>query len=356
MKKATQTLMFAGASMAALVANTNAYALGTIAGTSVNNTATVGYSIGGIAQPTVPSNTASFLVDRKANLTVAQVGGAATFTSYSATSQVTTFTVTNTTNSVQDIQLAAANAVIGSTTALNHTDTYGVTNIRVFVDVNNDGVYEPGTDTATYIDELAPDASKTVFIVADTPATGPAGGVAGINLVGTLAVGGTPGTMGAVLLPTTVYDPTVVGTVFADGAGSVDIARDGKFSAEAEYDIYGVSAAAIKTFRVVSDPINGTTTPQSIPGAILEYCIAVQNTGLQTITNVNVADNIPTNTTYFPGSTYVGGTVLAGVCNIDGTSVADSSAFNSTSNSIATTIPSLAPTVIGTTRFRVTVN
>ena len=303
----------------------------------------------------MPSNTATFLVDRKANLTVAQVGGAATFTSYGATSQVTTFTVTNTTNSTQDIQLTAANAVVGSTTALNHTDSYGVTNIRVFVDVNNDGIYEPGTDTATYIDELAPDTNKTVFVVADIPATGPAGGVAGVNLVGTLAVGGTPGALGAVLLPTTVYDPTVVGTVFADGAGSVDAARDGKFSAEAEYDIYGVSATANKTFRVVSDPVNGTTTPQSIPGAILEYCIAVQNTGLQTISNVSVTDNIPTNTTYFPGSTFVGGTVLAGVCNLDGTAVADSSAYNATSNSVATTIPSLAPTVIGTTRFRVTV-
>jgi uncharacterized repeat protein (TIGR01451 family) len=147
-----------------------------------------------------------------------------------------------------------------------------------------------------------------------------------------------------------------VDTVFADGAGSIDIARDGAFSANAEYDIFGVSAAVTKTFFVVSDPVDGAVAPKSIPGAILEYCIAVQNTGAQNITNVVVSDNVPANTTYLSGSIHAGGTVLAGVCNQDGTAVADGTGFNSTTNSISTTVATLAPTIITTTRFRVTVN
>ena len=303
------------------------------------------------------SNTATFLVDRKANIVTAQVGGAATFTSYGATSQVVAFTVTNSTNDTVDVRLTGTNEVLASTTALNHTDTYGVTNIRVFVDSNGNGVYDPGVDTATYIDELAPDATKTVFVVSDIPSTGPAGGVAGVNLTGILALGGSPGSMGVDMTATVgADDPTKVDTVFADGAGYADVTHDGRYSSNGEYDIYGVSAAVTKTFRVVSDPIDGAVLPKDIPGAVIEYCIAVQNTGLQNITNVNVADNIPANTTYSPGTIFTGGTALAGVCNLDGTAVSDSSGYNSTTNAIATSIATLAPAAISTTRFRVTVN
>jgi hypothetical protein len=65
-----------------------------------------------------------------------------------------------------------------------------VTNIRVFVDVNGNGTYDAATDTATYIDELAPDATKTVFVVADVPASGPASGISGVELTAVVAAGG----------------------------------------------------------------------------------------------------------------------------------------------------------------------
>ena len=72
----TPLRLVAGASIAALVAANGAQAAtGTLAGSTVNNTATVGYSIGGVAQPIVSSSTASFVVDKKANVVVAEVGG-----------------------------------------------------------------------------------------------------------------------------------------------------------------------------------------------------------------------------------------------------------------------------------------
>ena len=71
-------------------------ATGTSAGQAINNTATVGYSVGAVAPPDVSSNRASFVVDMLVNLSVAELGGSATVVVPGATGQVTTFTVTNT--------------------------------------------------------------------------------------------------------------------------------------------------------------------------------------------------------------------------------------------------------------------
>ena len=71
-----------------------AYAQGTLAGTSIDNTATVNYSVGAVAQPSVSSNTSSFLVDRRVNLTVLETGNADTVVSPGKNAQVLTFTVT----------------------------------------------------------------------------------------------------------------------------------------------------------------------------------------------------------------------------------------------------------------------
>ncbi|KSB87751.1 hypothetical protein AS593_00550 [Caulobacter vibrioides] len=339
------SLMLAGAAPAAP---------GTLAGSTINNTASVGYSIGGVAQPTVNSTTASFVVDRKVNVTVAEVGGTATFTSYGQKDQVTTFTVTNNTNSVQDFRLFGVDSVLGTTTTLNHTDSTGVTNIRVFVDSNGNGQYDAGVDTATYIDELAPDQTKTVFIVADLPASGPAGGVAGVILTAVTASGGASGTLGADVTASLVDDVNAVDTVFGDAAGWADAYRDARHSAQDEYDVYGTSALAVKTATLISDPLNGLVAPKAIPGAVMEYCIAVKNIGVQAITGVTVTDNIPANTTYVPGSTHVGGTVLLGVCQGDGVGAADGSVYNGTA--VTATIPTIAPNDVVTARFRVTIN
>lgn len=357
MKKSYKAFCLAGAS-ALVVVMTGQSALaatGTQAGTSVTNTATVSYSVNGVNQTPVASNVASFVVDRKANVMVAEVGGAATTVAYGQTNQVTTFTVTNTTNATQDFRLFGTNVAIGAQTQLGHTDTYTVTNIRVFVDSNNNGAYDAGVDTATYIDELAPDQTKTVFIVADVPATGPANGVSGVELTAVVATGGTGGALGADLIQSLLDDPAQIDTVFADGAGYADLIRDGRFSAGDEYNIAAASAEVTKTALVISDPLNGAVAPKAIPGAVVEYCIAVKNIGAQAITGVGMTDNIPANSTYQPNSTYVGGTVtVAGVCVLDGAQATDGTVYNGTR--IATNIASIAAGATATTRFRVTIN
>lgn len=328
-------------------------ATGTQAGTSVTNTASVSYSVGGVTQTPVASNVASFVVDRKANVMVAEVGGAATSVSFGQTDQVTTFTVTNTTNATQDFRLFATNVGLGAPTQLGHTDNFTVTNIRVFVDSNGNGTYDAGVDTATFIDELAPDQTKTVFVVADIPASGPASGISGVQLTAVVAAGGGAG-LGADLVQSLTDDPTQIDTVFADAAGYVDALRDGRFSAGDEYAIAAPTAQVVKTAVLISDPMNGIVAPKAIPGAVIEYCIQVKNIGSAALTAIGITDNIPTNTTYLAGSTYVGGSVALGACVADGAQATDGNVFNGTR--IATSIANIAVGATTTTRFRVTLN
>lgn len=57
-----------------------------------------------------------------------------------------------------------------------------------------------------------------------------------------------------------------------------------------------------KVSTLISDPTNGTTNPRAIPGAVMEYCILVQNPGSGTATNVVGTDTLPPNLTYTAGS------------------------------------------------------
>ncbi len=109
---------------------------------------------------------------------------------------MTTFTVTNTSNATLDFSLAATQLANGQTVAFGGTDSFNQNNVRVFVDSNNNGVYDAGVDVATFIDELAADATRTVFIVSDTPAGQADASLAGVVLTATAAAGGTAGCAG----------------------------------------------------------------------------------------------------------------------------------------------------------------
>ncbi|MFT4076663.1 MAG: hypothetical protein QM647_14160 [Asticcacaulis sp.] len=343
-----------------------AQAAGTVAGTNINNTATVNYSVGGATQTPVTSNTATFVVDRKVNLSVTEVGGATTTISYGSTNQVTTFQVTNLTNATQDFRLVASQQLSLALTLLGLTDNMDMSNVRVFVDANNNGTYEAATDTATYIDELAPDTSKTVFIVADAPASGAANGTAGVGLTAISAAGGTAGTLGSDLVATVGADnPATVDIVFADAtAGPLDAAYDGKQSALDAYAVASTTVTFAKTATIISDPVNLTTTPKAIPGATVEYCLRVSNTGLNAATGLTITDAIPANTTYVANSLYVGGSVVSTLCLADGTHYNDTGAAGSGATmggtadgtNVTAYIPTLAAGVTTTARFRVTLN
>jgi uncharacterized repeat protein (TIGR01451 family) len=310
--------LLGGAAVASLFAAAPAFAQETASGTQINNQASVSYSVGG-SPGSANSNTASFVVDKKVNLAVAEVGGQPTRVAIGSNDQVTTFTVTNLTNSIQDIRLVGDQQTVSI--PLLGTDDFNVTNIRVFVDSNGNGTYDAGVDTATFIDELAPDATKTVFIVANIPNAANQH-TAIVGLQGIVAAGGGSGTLGSDLVATSVLvadTPGSVDIVFADDSNLLDQLRDGKQWA---FDSYVIDTAAVsmtKTARVVSDPYNLLVNPKAIPGATVEFCMTISNAGPGNATNLDLTDALPANMTYVSNSLTVGGLGVGGQCVLNGT-------------------------------------
>ena len=314
--KRTTRLMTFTAITAALAGA--AWADGTTAGQTINNTATIGYSVGGVAQPDVNSNQASFVVDMLVNLSVAELGGSATVVVPGATGQVTTFTVTNTSNAVLDFRLAATQASNGATTKFGGTDAGDATNVVAYVD-DGDDVFNAVDDTATSINELAADASVTVFVVADIPFGVGNGGEIGLTLTAYAAAGGDGNALGSDLTATPGADtPGAMDIVFGDAAGASDASRDGSYSDSDEYSVSSATMNITKQARVISDPVNGTTNPRSVPGAVIEYCIVMENSGSASATTLEISDNVPTYTTFVSGSIRSNGSVTSGACNADG--------------------------------------
>src|SRR5438067_3829752 len=135
----------------------------TTAGSTITNTVTVSYQVGGVSQNTV-SATDNLTVDRKINLVVAQLGTTTTSVSPGQTSAVTGFTVTNSSNATLDFALALTQSS-GGTAAHGGTDTFDVSNAKLYLDSDNSGTYNAGDTLITYLDEIPADATKTVFVV-----------------------------------------------------------------------------------------------------------------------------------------------------------------------------------------------
>ena len=351
MKNKTK-LLGSGATVALLMAASPAFAAGTAAGLSVTNTVTVDYQVGGVAQ-TAQTASDTFTVDRKVNLTVAELGTTTTTVSPGQSAAVTTFQVTNLSNATLDFALAVAQQT-GGAGAHSNTDSFDATNLRIYVDTDGSGTFTAGDTLVTYLDELAADTSRTVFVVADIPLGQTTGAVAAVTLTATGREGGTAAAQGAALSETTTGNTAGMDTVFADGAGATDAARNADFSAKDDYTVSAAALAVVKRSTLVSDPFNGTTNPKYIPGAVLEYCIAVTNAaGSASATTVAISDPLPSEVTYLTSfGIKVDGTVNgSGVCQADGPG-SGSIAGSTVSGTIATVAASQTRTVL----FRATIN
>ncbi len=324
MTKWTKMLAALGGAAAALGV-TPAFAAGTDANTLISNTANVTYSVGSVAQPAVNSNTDTFRVDKIAKVTV--VGGSTTSVAPSQAGAILTYTVTNNSNAPMDIALTAVEPT---------SDNFNVASYEIRVESGANAGYQPAEDLVApaYLDEVAEDATRTVYIVSTMPGGIVTGNLAQVDLVAQLHQGGGAGTQGTIVNATN--NPTgavngvgTVETVMDDIAGTAagDIIRDGEHSARGTYSVNTAAITVAKTSRVVSDPINGTTNPKAIPGAVIEYCIAVTNAaGGAAASSITITDgfnatyapaaanSLQGNVTYVAGSARIGATVAGGVC------------------------------------------
>lgn len=367
--RSNRLLGLAAAGMLAWTAAPNVYGAGTAANTTISNAATINYKVNSIDQDAVTSNTATFKVDRKVNLTVATTEVAAVSVTPGSTGRVLKFTVTNTGNDTFDYTLAAT-AAAGGAAAFGGTDNINASAVSIYVDGNANGVYNAGVDTATSIDNLAADGAATVFIVANF-ATGLSNNdIASYHLLVTAK-----GSDGSALTQDTDGDTAgTVENVFADAQGSDtsnDAARDAKHSAQADYKVSTATLTVSKSSTVISDPINNTTNPLAIPGAVVEYTITISNgAGAATATNIAVTDSLATEigngTIAFNTNTYAAGkgiqvtspNINAGVAlaltNAGGGD--DQGDWNVTgANTVTVTGISLAAGESATVKFRVTI-
>ncbi len=302
-----------------MASTTSVFAAGTLSGTDVDSTASLSFTVNGEQSSVTSTNT--YKVDNKVDLVVSTTDAQAVTVSPAATTVLLKYQVQNNGNTVQDYDLSALTTSTTVFAAPNDvTDSTDMTNVRVFVDGNGNGVYDAATDTESYIDELDPDATKTVFIVADVPAGAANDEVAIYDLQAQVAQGGTVGTEGAVIASDNANqadDAATVQIVFADGSGTTDADHDGMFSSADAWKVVTANVTVSKDSIVVSDPVNGTTNPKRIPGAVIRYCYIVTNaTGGAQATGALVTDTLDQtvlDTTGQSVATFTG----AGTCTCD---------------------------------------
>ena len=333
---------------AVMIGASAAHATGTLVGTDINNNVSVDFQVNGVNQTTATASN-TFKVDRKVIFTVAEATPTGTTSvSPGQTAAVTTFLVNNTSNDTLDFNLATAQLATAATAAHGGTDAFDVTGLQFFVDANGNGTYESGTDTATTIDNLAPDASVRVFIIGNVPASVTSGQVAGVTLTGTAR-----NSDGSAITAATdaTANTAAVETIFADTG------RDGVETAGDDYTVAAPQLTVSKLSRVVSDGVSASN-PKAIPGAVVEYCIVVTNAAAATASAsaVTIADNLTpiTNVTYDGSFTpKVDGTVVTGSTCTPG---ATNGAYNAGTKIVSGTLSTIAPGQTRTLVFRVTIN
>ena len=297
-----------------------AYAVGTAANTSVENTFTLTYDTG-TATNTITNNCdpntttcapgtepTTFVVDRVVNLTV--TGSTSDDNAPGDTNVPVLFTVANLGNDTQSYTLQTE---VDSNTPFPLTN--GTTGIEfVVLPTGSTCDATPPSGLATY-DESSPatgipvvpaDEVLCVYVYQDIDNTAVDGESNTIDLLATTTsvtngVGSTtPLSYGDPNDPATVQS-VAIETGLNTFTGDVD--EDGRASAPSVYNVGAANVTALKTVALVSQDGSGcggftqaattSTTELHIPGACVEYTIAVTNEGSGEATDIDLTDILP---------------------------------------------------------------
>lgn len=271
-----------------------AQAAGTLAGTSIENTATASYDDGGTTM-TVDSNTVSLIVDEILDIAVTSADPGDVPVRPGENDAVLTFTVTNGGNGPEPVLLTIDPNIA--------SDAFDPADVTIVIDADNNGVYDVGTDTlysSATPPALDPDASITVFLLGDIPATTADGERSEVELTGTAATGsGTPGT---------VYAGQ------GEGGGDAVVGSTGATADDSGF--YAVVDATLDLTKsaTILDPFGGVS---QVPGSVITYRLTAETTGSGSIENVVITDAIPDATTYVGESITLDGAGLTDASDAD---------------------------------------
>ncbi len=275
---------------------THLVAAGTTSGTNISNQATLNYEVDGVTQASINSNTVSFQVDAKVDLTVT---GTNNVNGTPGTVNVLEFTVTNTGNETYDYQLSFEAGA----------ETFTVSDWSIHLDTNHNGIWDGITVDlpGTVLDNLAADASAKVWLVGTLPTTATDNQSSTYHLIASARRED-----GSAIPAQTADIATSKQYVYADAAGphSADNTRDAQHSAALDLIAQTASLSITKSSSVIWDPVNLNNFPLHIPGAIVEYTLTITNAaGAETASAIVITDVLdthlapPTDTTrqYAPG-------------------------------------------------------
>lgn len=321
-----------GASALTMLSTPAALAAGTPAGTPVNNTFTLNYSVGTTSQPPItPGSPTTFIVDNRVDL-VTDGPGSATGAAPAESDVTAVFTFENEGNDSTNFLFTAADS--GATGAGTTTLT-GVTVTEYWIDVDGNGVQatDGSEDTVAYSGGeplLAPDQTVFVTVTADVPASATNGDTASIVFTATATDGA-----GTTLTSDTTNTLAGEETVVDDDTGAVDGDADAIHTATAPITISAADVTGVKTVAVVSTDGSGcdsfataADTPNNfaVPGACVEYTIAVDNAaGGATATALGLTDILADElvltalTSTGLGGAFSGPTIPSGGLACDGT-------------------------------------
>ena len=282
----------------------------TPADTTVSNTFTLDYNVGGVPQPQItPPAPTDFVVDRLIDLVVADEFDATTVPDASDVEVV--FTVTNNGNDEQGYALSFAEDPANPFDT--ETPVSALPELAYYIDTTGTAAYDDTIATTAYDStnppELMPDEVLWVVVTQDIAADAVDGETSDVVL------------LARTLVPNTSADDTdnfitssdssnvtaTVQNVLIDQGGDDDAPNDGAHSATASYIISGADVAGTKTVSTYTDernspdcgtfpgtPVGGFNTP----GACVEYVIEVTNDGSAPATDIEVGDLLPPYLTY----------------------------------------------------------
>jgi len=319
-----------------------AHAAGTLAGTDINNSALLDYSVGGVNQGQICSSPSgnsdsvncankrtTFKVDNKINLKVTTQETSAVSAVPGGTGTMT-FIVSNDGNSAQgfafttitNLSSGSVNTMFGGTGSV--TDNFDPSSCTIYNSTNL-------AVGITSVNSVNPDDSVTLKVVCAVPLSRLNADLAAVALRATATAVG-----GGALNQSPDNLPGVVDIVFADVAGPHDGTRDAAHSARHAVRVDTAAIRVTKTMTTICDPAGGAPsvtpayTPKSIPGAYIQYTVTIANVGgaasaiLTTLADALDTTNVTFDNKLITGANAVGG---APACAATGTVMSAGNSF-----------------------------
>ncbi len=266
----------------------------TAANTLIQNRAEISFDTNS-GSHTDQSNIDSFRTDEVIDLTLTSNNGSNVAVRSPDSDKVLSYTLTNAGNGTETFAIQSSQPL---------TDDFDSTSLRIYLDANSNGIFEPLIDTLYTFGSNDPvllaSTSKVVFVVANIPSALSNNSTSEVVLTATSRTG--TGPLGSALA--------------GQGTGGVNAvfgASTGTASTSGSFVTTSVASTFTKTQSIL-DPDGGSAPIQN---AIITYTLHLDVQGSGTLTSSIVQDLIPANTTYVVNSLKLNNVALTDAADAD---------------------------------------